>query len=203
MSDHQKPIVAVFCGSKGGENPQFLADAAELGKILANNGFEIVYGGSSLGLMGSVAKNAINAGGRVTGVLPEVLVSREPEFKELTHFIVVQDMHVRKKTMYEMCTAAIILPGGFGTLDELFEAMTLIQTRKIKEFPVIIFCKDYHHDMLEHIERMKIQRTISEEDMNLFLVTDSVEQAVEHLSHTIRKFGLKPLKPRKWLLERD
>jgi uncharacterized protein (TIGR00730 family) len=109
---------------------------------------------------------------------------------------------VRKTLLVKYSYAFVIMPGGFGTLDELFEAMTLIQTRKIKGFPVIIFCKDYHKDMLEHIERMKREHTISAEDMNLFLVTDSVEDAVEHLRTTIQKFGLKPIKPRRWLFER-
>jgi hypothetical protein len=97
------------------------------------------------------------------------------------------------------------MPGGFGTLDELFEAMTLIQTKKIKDFPVIIFCKDYHKDLLEHIETMKHSKTISSEDLKLFLVTDSIEEAVEHIRHCIKRFGLqakKPL-PLRWLLEKD
>jgi uncharacterized protein (TIGR00730 family) len=109
---------------------------------------------------------------------------------------------VRKTLLVKYSYAFVIMPGGFGTLDELFEAMTLIQTRKIKEFPVIIFCKDYHKDMLEHIERMKREHTISAEDMNLFLVTDSVDEALKHLQTSIQKFGLKPIKPRKWLFER-
>jgi predicted Rossmann-fold nucleotide-binding protein len=96
------------------------------------------------------------------------------------------------------------MPGGFGTLDELFEAMTLIQTGKIKEFPVIIFCKDYHKDLLEHIERMKERKTISPDDMSLFLVTDSINEAIEHIRHSISRFGLKPYKPKPipWLFEK-
>lgn len=83
--------------------------------------------------------------------------------------------------------------------------MTLIQTRKIKEFPVIIFCKDYHKDLLEHIERMKERNTISPDDMSLFLVTDSIEEAIGHISHSIKRFGLKPDQPRPkpWLLENN
>jgi predicted Rossmann-fold nucleotide-binding protein len=94
------------------------------------------------------------------------------------------------------------MPGGFGTLDELFEAMTLIQTGKIENFPVIIFCKDYHHDLLEHIEQMKARRTISESDLSLFLVTDSIEEAVAHIEGSIKRFGLKPIEPSKWLFEK-
>jgi uncharacterized protein (TIGR00730 family) len=116
MADHRKPIVAVFCGSKSGTDPQFLTDAATLGALLAQNGFDIVYGGASVGMMGALANNAIANEGRVTGVIPEVLVAWERQHKGLSELIVTKDMHIRKKTMYEMCSAAIILPGGYGTL---------------------------------------------------------------------------------------
>lgn len=155
MDIHHKPVVAVFCGSKGGANTQFLEDAAALGKQLAINGFEIVYGGSSLGLMGAVAKNAIKCGGRVTGVLPEVLLSREPEFKELTDFIVAKDMHVRKKTMYEMCDAAIILPGGFGTLDELFEMLTWNQLSIHDKKIFILNTAGFYTHLIKHLETLQ------------------------------------------------
>lgn len=121
----------------------------------------------------------------------------------LDKWVNIRYFFVRKTLLVKYSYAFVIMPGGFGTLDELFEAMTLIQTRKIKEFPVIIFCKDYHKDMIEHIERMKKALTISAEDMNLFLVTDSVEEAVNHLQHSIQKFGLKPIPPRSWLFERE
>jgi uncharacterized protein (TIGR00730 family) len=111
---------------------------------------------------------------------------------------------VRKTLLIKYSYVFVIMPGGFGTLDELFEAMTLIQTGKIQDFPVIIFCKDYHKDMLEHIEQMRQRKTISESDLDLFLVTDSVEEAVGHIQNSIARFGLTHKKPHplKWLFER-
>jgi uncharacterized protein (TIGR00730 family) len=112
---------------------------------------------------------------------------------------------VRKTLLIKYSYVFVIMPGGFGTLDELFEAMTLIQTGKIQDFPVIIFCKDYHKDLIEHIEQMRQRKTITESDLRLFLVTDSVEEAVEHIQKSIERFGLTHKKPHplKWLFERS
>jgi uncharacterized protein (TIGR00730 family) len=108
---------------------------------------------------------------------------------------------VRKTLLIKYSYAFVIMPGGFGTLDELFEAMTLIQTGKIKNFPVIIFCKDYHKEMIEHIEKMRLTKTISDEDLKLFLVTDSIEEGIEMIKKCIEEYGLKPMKGRpSWLL---
>ena len=121
---HQKPIIAVFCGSKSGSDPRYLADASLLVKLLALKGYNIVYGASSKGMMGALANQAIEHGAQVIGVIPEVLLAWEQQHSGLTELIVTKDMHIRKKTMYETCVAAIVLPGGFGTLDELFEMLT-------------------------------------------------------------------------------
>jgi predicted Rossmann-fold nucleotide-binding protein len=103
--------------------------------------------------------------------------------------------------------AFVVMPGGYGTLDEYFEALTLIQTHKIEDFPIIIFGKEYHKDLIEHIEQMKRNATIGEKDDRLFLVTDSIDEAKEMIrEHCIKKFGLKPeqeVKPLKWLFERS
>jgi predicted Rossmann-fold nucleotide-binding protein len=95
------------------------------------------------------------------------------------------------------------MPGGFGTLDEMFEAMTLIQTRKIKDFPVIIFDSEYHKELMEHINKMLLAKTISASDLELFLVTDSVEEAKEMIRKSIHRFGLSHERPHplRWLLE--
>jgi uncharacterized protein (TIGR00730 family) len=108
---------------------------------------------------------------------------------------------VRKTLLIKYSYAFVIMPGGFGTLDELFEAMTLIQTKKIQNFPVIIFCKDYHKEMREHIEKMKHFNTISKEDMELFLVTDSIEEAIALIKTCILKYDLTSLaKKPSWIL---
>ncbi|HMJ45710.1 MAG TPA: LOG family protein, partial [Ferruginibacter sp.] len=103
--------------------------------------------------------------------------------------------------------AFVVMPGGFGTLDEYFEALTLIQTKMISEFPIIVFDKKFHKDILEHIEKMKDQATISEEDLKLCLFTDSIEEAVRHIKkNAITKFGLKTAGKRKsswWMFEKQ
>ena len=121
--------VAVFCGSKTGQNPLFMQHTAELGKLIALLNLSLVYGGGSTGLMGAIADGVLSNGGKVMGVMPKLLIEREHQHKGLTEMFVVPDMHTRKKMMYEMCDAAIILPGGFGTLDELFEMLTWNQLK--------------------------------------------------------------------------
>ncbi len=155
MADHQKPIVAVFCGSKNGSDPQFVQDAADLGSLLANNGFDIVYGGASIGMMGALANSAIANGGSVTGVIPEVLVAWERQHKGLSELIVTKDMHNRKKTMYDMCSAAIILPGGFGTLDELFEMLTWNQLNIHDKKIYLLNSAGFYNHLILHMESLE------------------------------------------------
>jgi len=116
--------VAVFCGSRPGNNPLFLQHASELGRHLAMLSLKLVYGGGKVGLMGAVADAVLQNGGTVMGVIPKVLTDREVQHDGITELAVVPDMHSRKKMMYDMSDAAIILPGGMGTLDELFEMVT-------------------------------------------------------------------------------
>lgn len=127
--------VAVFCGSQKGNNPIFAAHTVELGRLLALAKFRLIYGGGNTGLMGLVANAALTEGGEVIGIIPERLKEWERHHSGLTELVVVPDMHTRKKMMYERSDAAIILPGGFGTLDELFEMLTWNQL-KIHNKPI-------------------------------------------------------------------
>ena len=121
--------VAVFCGSRLGKNIVFMKHAAELGRLIATLELKLVYGGGNKGLMGIVADAVLENGGEVMGVIPKVLVEWEHQHEGLTDLAVVPDMHTRKKLMYEMSDACIVLPGGFGTLDELFEMLTWNQLK--------------------------------------------------------------------------
>lgn len=116
--------VAIFCGSKNGNDPVYVAHAKALAEGLAQAGIDIVYGGGGKGIMGAVADAQLAAGGRITGIMPGILRDREHQHDGLSELIVTTDMHERKRTMYERCDAAIVLAGGFGTLDELFEMLT-------------------------------------------------------------------------------
>ena len=116
--------VCVYCGSGPGTNPRFVETAIALGKILADNGVSLVYGGGSNGLMGAIAKSTLDHGGNVIGIIPEFLISRENAMARVQELIVTPDMHERKRLMFERSDAFVALPGGIGTLEELVEQLT-------------------------------------------------------------------------------
>lgn len=149
--------VAVFCGSNEGKNATYTRQAAELGRLIALHGLSLVYGGGKKGLMGAIADAVLQGNGKVTGVLPKVLVEWEQQHPGLTELTVVPDMHTRKKMMYEMSDAAIILPGGYGTLDELFEMLTWNQL-KIHDKKIFILNSGGFYDHLrQHLLLMEEQ----------------------------------------------
>lgn len=193
------PCVTVFGSARFAEDHAYYALTRRLSAEIARLGYTIMTGGGP-GLMEAANRGAKDVEGRSVGCNIRLPYEQKPN-PYLDKWVDIRYFFVRKTLLIKYSYVFVIMPGGFGTLDELFEAMTLIQTRKIMDFPVIIFCKDYHHDMLEHIERMKQLGTISEQDLNLFLMTDSVEEAIEHIQKSIHKFGLKPIKPKKWLFE--
>ncbi|MFE6904755.1 TIGR00730 family Rossman fold protein [Streptomyces sp. NPDC057717] len=116
--------IAVFCGSAPGQNPEYLSHAAKLGTLIAKNGFGLVYGGATYGTMGAVADAALEAGGEVIGVIPQHFAGSEAPHHGLTQLQVVPDMHQRKARMAELADGFVALPGGAGTLEELFEVWT-------------------------------------------------------------------------------
>jgi uncharacterized protein (TIGR00730 family) len=123
----QLQAVCVFCGSNPGTDPVYLAAAKDLGTELANRSLDLVYGGGDVGLMGEVADAALAAGGRVVGVMPEALLAKEIGHQGLSELHVVRSMHERKAMMADRADAFITLPGGYGTLEELFEVLTWLQ----------------------------------------------------------------------------
>src|ERR1700742_303010 len=116
--------VCVYCGSGPGTNPHFIESAKAFGKALAESGIRLVYGGGSLGIMGAVASSALDHGGVVTGIIPEVLTRRENALKRAQELIVTPDMHERKRLMFERSDAFVAVPGGIGTLEEFVEQIT-------------------------------------------------------------------------------
>src|SRR3982075_2454821 len=116
--------VCVYCGSGPGTNPRFVEAAIALGKILADNGVSLVYGGGSNGLMGAIAKSTLDHGGNVIGIIPDFLIARENALARVQELIVTPDMHDRKRLMFERSDAFVALPGGVGTLEELVEQLT-------------------------------------------------------------------------------
>ncbi len=135
----EKPgrAVAVFCAAAEGTRPEYRSAAEELGRQLAQQGIGLIYGGADVGLMGAVADAALAGGGRVVGVIPHVLVDKEIAHKGVQELHVVDTMHTRKRLMGDLADAFIVLPGGFGTLEELFEVLAW-QTLKLHAKPVVL-----------------------------------------------------------------
>lgn len=155
--------IAVFCGSKSGNNPLFVEHAKVLGKLLAENNITLIYGGGSVGVMGAIADTMMQYNGKVIGIIPELLVEWEQQHNSITELHVVKDMHVRKKMMYELCDAAIILPGGYGTLDELFEIITW-NNLKIHEKKIILLnSAGFYDSLIAHIQTMQQQGYLYED----------------------------------------
>ena len=168
--------VAVFCGSQSGNNPVYLQHSIQLGEIIASRNIELVYGGGNGGLMGAVANTVMDNGGVVTGVITELLSSREHHHNGITTLHIVADMHIRKIMMYELCDMAIILPGGFGTLDELFEMITW-NALKIHEKQIVILNSDnYYHKMMEFMDHIQKEKFLYDNWRERIMVVNSPEE---------------------------
>lgn len=174
--------IAVFCGSKLGNNPRFLEETKILGKLMAEKRIRLVYGGGNKGLMGAVADAVMEGNGEVTGIIPEVLLEWEHEHKGITDLRVVGDMHSRKKMLYELCDAAIILPGGNGTLDELFEMLTW-NTLKIHNKKIVLLnINGFYNHLIAHIDTMHQQGFLYEDWKQRLLVATTAAEAISFLS---------------------
>ncbi|HYM94038.1 MAG TPA: TIGR00730 family Rossman fold protein [Chitinophagaceae bacterium] len=147
--------LAVFCGSKSGSNSVFTQHAGELGKLLAQHQITLVYGGGGKGIMKVIADNVMKDGGKVIGVIPKILIDWEYQHKNITQLIVTEDMHSRKKTIYSLCDAALVLPGGFGTLDELFEMLTWNQLSIHDKRIFILNSGGYYDHLIRHLQMLE------------------------------------------------
>ncbi len=158
MSQSTIRSICVFCGAGSGSLPAFTKAAAEMGNRIAASGIRLVYGGGSGGLMGALADGALGAGGTVIGVIPRFLVDRETAHGGVTELQIVEGMHERKRTMFELADAFVALPGGLGTLDETLEIITWRQLGRHKKPVLIVNTNDYWSPFLlimEHVTRMQ------------------------------------------------
>jgi uncharacterized protein (TIGR00730 family) len=147
--------VCVFCGSGSGRDPVFAAGARILGQRLAEAGIGLVYGGGSLGLMGEVAKSVLRHDGHVTGIIPSFLSEKEQMLREVNELIVTEDMHQRKRLMFERSDAFVALPGGIGTLEELVEQLTWAQLGRHTKPIVIANIAGYWDSLCELLDHMR------------------------------------------------
>jgi uncharacterized protein (TIGR00730 family) len=197
------PCVTVFGSARFREGHPYYALGRDVGRRLSDLGFTVMTGGGP-GLMEAANRGAREAGGRSVGCNIQLPAEQLPN-PYLDRSVTCRHFFVRKVLLFKYSYAFVVLPGGIGTVDELFEALTLIQTGKINQFPVVLFGTDYWQSLVELLERMAAEQTIARADLDLVLVTDDLDAAMRHLQvHAIEHFGLRARRvPRasRWLGE--
>jgi uncharacterized protein (TIGR00730 family) len=170
--------VAVYCGSTDGDNPAFLAEARELGAAIASAGLGLVYGGASVGLMGAVADAALAGGAEVIGVLPEILSGKEIAHRGLTRLELVSTMHQRKARMAELADAFLVLPGGYGTLEELLEVVTWAQLKLHAKPCILINTVGYWDGLLAFLDTAVAAGFLKPKNRALMRVAANAKEAM-------------------------
>ncbi|MGA2807404.1 MAG: TIGR00730 family Rossman fold protein [Terracidiphilus sp.] len=178
ISTQAQRRVAVYCGSADGNDPAFLLEARALGAAIAAAGLGLVYGGACVGLMGAVADAALAGGAEVIGVLPKVLAGREIAHARLTTLELVPTMHERKARMVELADAFLVLPGGYGTLDELMEAVTWAQLRLHAKPCILINTAGYWDGLLAFLDSTVSAGFLRQQNRGLLRVAASAAEAV-------------------------
>ena len=177
--------ITVFCGSSFGTEDIYRSQAMALGKSLAQKGIELVYGGANVGLMGAVADGVLSEGGRVTGVLPHFLQSKEIAHEGLTELILVDSMHERKTKMNDLCDGVIALPGGFGTLEEFFEMLTWAQLGLHKK-PIAVLNIDGFYDALNVLIQVMVDKGfLKAVNQEMLLVSDNIDELLTKMSEYV------------------
>lgn len=173
--------LTVFCGSSNGASETYKEGAIQLGKELARRGITLVYGGSSIGIMGTVADTVLESGGQVIGVIPKMLEEKEISHPNLTELIIVQSMHERKAKMVELAEGFIALPGGMGTLEEFFEVLTWAQLGLHQKPCGILNINHYYDLLISFLDHINEQQFLQDKFRSMVLI-DS------HPDHLIEKF---------------
>lgn len=185
--------IVVFCGSSEGVNPNYAQQAYSLGKTLAEEEITLVYGGAKIGVMGAVAEGALNSGGSVIGVIPDFLKMREVFHINLTELIVTQNMHERKLKMHELSDGIIMLPGGYGTLEEFFEMLTWAQLG-LHQYPIgVLNTHGFYTELLQMLSKMVDQGFVKKENYDMILVDETIEGLLGQMKN------YKPLAVPKWI----
>ena len=175
--------ITVFCGSSFGTDAIYQEQATLLGETLAGKNIELVYGGANVGLMGAVADGVLNKGGKVIGVLPDFLRSKEIAHNGLTELILVESMHERKTKMNDLCDGVIALPGGFGTLEELFEMVTWAQLGLHKKPIAVLNINGFYDALIELVQTMVTKGLLKEANQNMLLVSDTIEDLLDKMKN--------------------
>lgn len=184
------PCVTVFGSARFEEDDKFYKLAVRVGESVSKLGFTVMTGGGP-GIMEAANRGAKNVGGKSIGCNIILPFEQRPN-PYLDKWMDFNFFFVRKVLLSKYSFAFVVMPGGFGTLDEFFEALTLIQTKVMRRFPVVLMCRDFHHDLYSYVQHLAEYGTINKEDLELFLLTDSVEEMEEHIrKYAIDAYGLR------------
>lgn len=173
--------ITVFCGSSFGSDEIYKEQANLLGQTLAKQNIQLIYGGANVGLMGAVADGVLKEGGKAIGVLPHFLQSKEIAHQNLTELILVETMHERKTKMNELCDGVIVLPGGYGTLEEFFEMITWAQLGLHKKPIAILNIDGFYDDLIKLVQTMVDKGFLKQINQEMLLVSDSIDELLEKM----------------------
>jgi len=175
--------ITVFCGSSFGSDDVFKEQATLLGQTLAKQNIQLVYGGADVGLMGAVADGALNEGGKVVGVLPYFLQSKEIAHKQLTELILVETMHERKTKMNDLCDGVIVLPGGYGTLEEFFEMITWAQLGLHQKPIAVLNIDGFYNDLIKLVQTMVDKGFLKPINREMLLISNNIDELLEMMKN--------------------
>jgi uncharacterized protein (TIGR00730 family) len=173
--------ITVFCGSSFGSDEIYKEQATLLGQTLAKQNIQLIYGGANVGLMGAVADGVLLEGGKAIGVLPHFLQSKEIAHQNLTELILVETMHERKTKMNDLCDGVIVLPGGYGTLEEFFEMITWAQLGLHKKPIAILNIDGFYDDLIKLVQTMVDKGFLKQINQEMLLVSDSIDELLEKM----------------------
>lgn len=195
------PCITVFGSARFTEEHVYYKAAQDFGKRISELGLTVMTGGGP-GIMEAANRGAFENGGKSFGCNIQLPFEQKPN-KYMHRWITFEHFFVRKVMMVKYSYAFVIMPGGFGTMDEFFETLTLVQTKTISRFPVVLFGKEYYKDLWDYIEYMAQQGTINREDLSLVLLTDDINDAINHIRTYIRQnYKLERGKRKWWLFEK-
>ena len=195
------PCITVFGSARFKEDHPFYIAAREFGKRIYDSGLTVMTGGGP-GIMEAANRGAFENGGMSIGCNIQLPYEQKPN-KYMNKWLTFEHFFVRKVIMVKYSYAFIIMPGGFGTMDEFFETLTLVQTKTISRFPVVLYGKEYYKELWEYLEYMAQQGTINRDDLSLVLLTDDINDSMDHIHTYIKQnYKLKPRKKKWWFFEK-
>ena len=174
--------IVVFCGSSEGNDPLILKSAYQLGSVMAQKEITLVYGGAKVGIMGMLAKGSLENDGKVVGVIPEFLKKKEVVHTNLSKLITTDNMHERKLIMNDLSEGVIALPGGFGTLEELFEMVTWGQLGLHQKPIGVLNIGGFYDELLKMLQKMVERGFLKQENLEMLLVADQIEQLLTQMA---------------------